>query len=244
MQATWKPIIAAGGLAVSVAQAHAIDLGQPEVTKGATELRNVNTMSWDRGSDGSGLHLHEFHLGYGFTEALALKGILTLEGGDGQGTDLSIGAVEGTYEIVDIEKTGFGLAWYTIVDLAIADDAGSDVVFGPILKFHTGKVDFVTNTYAVRTFGDSRAPGLDFVYAWQVAYEVDQHFRIGIEGDGGLDHVFHSEPSRDQVHRIGPVVFSEFHIGQQVVTMDVGVQFGLTNPAPDTEAKVIFGTVF
>lgn len=237
-------LAAVSGLAASAIQAHAIDLGQPEVIKGATELRNVNTMAWDRGNGGSGLHLHEFHLGYGVSEELALKAILTLEGGDGQSTDLSLGAIEGTYELIDIEKSGFGLAWYTIVDVAIADDAGNDVVFGPILKFRAGKLDFVSNTYAVQSFGDGRVPALDFVYAWQAAYEIDKHFRVGIEGDGGLYHHFHNELSCDEVHRIGPVIFSEFHVGQHVVTMDLGLQFGLTDPAPDTEAKVIFGTVF
>ena len=59
-----------------------------------------------------------------------------------------------------------------------------------------------------------------------------------------MSHIFHAEPLRDQVHRIGPVIFTEFHVGERLVTLDIGLQFGLTNPSPDTEAKVILGTVF
>ncbi|MDO9383481.1 MAG: transporter [Hyphomicrobiaceae bacterium] len=223
----------------------AIDLGQPEVTKGVTELRNVNVAAWDKDDDGSPRHLHEYHIGYGVTEELALKGILAVEGADGEHMHAVIGAVEGTYELIDIEKSGgFGLAWYTIVDLAIDDEASHDVLFGPILKFHTGKWDFVTNTYAVRTFGDNRTPGTEFTYAWLAAYEICPKLRIGVEGDGGIDAVFHLPPVHEQEHRIGPVLFTEFNVGKQVVTMDLGVQFGLTDPAADTEAKLIFGTVF
>lgn len=36
---------------------------------------------------------------------------------------------------------------------------------------------------------------------------------------------------------------TEFHVGPHVVTMDLGVQFGLTDPAIDTDA-VILGTLF
>jgi hypothetical protein len=237
--------IASCGLVVAMAgPALAIDLGLPEVMKGATELRNVNVAGWDKDDDGSPRHLHEFHVGYGVTEELALKGILAIEGTDGEHLHAVIGAVEGTYEIVDIEKSGgFGLAWYTIVDLAIDDEGSHDVQFGPILKFHTGKWDFVTNTYAVRTFGD-RTPGTEFSYAWLAAYEICPKLRIGVEGDGGMHAVFHLPSIDEQVHRIGPVLFTQFNVGQQVVTMDLGVQFGLTDPATDTEAKLIFGTVF
>lgn len=238
--------IAACGFAVAMAgPALAIDLGQPEVTRGATELRNVNVAGWDKDDGGSPRHLHEFHIGYGVTEELALKGILAVEGADGEHMHAVIGAVEGTYELIDIEKSGgFGLAWYTIVDLAIVDEASHDVLFGPILKFHTGKWDFVTNTYAVRTFGDNRAPGTEFSYAWLAAYEICPKLRIGVEGDGGVDAVFHLPSIDEQVHRIGPTLFTEFNIGRQVLTMDLGLQFGLTDAATDTEAKLIFGTVF
>lgn len=224
--------------------AHALDLGRPEVSKGATELRNVNTIAWERGDGGSQIHLHEFHIGYAFTDSLALKGILTLEGSDANTTSLSLGSVEGTYEFADIETSGFGLAWYTIVDMGIDDAAMSDVVFGPILKLHLGKIDIVTNTYAIRPFGENGTSGIDVTYAWLLTYEVSKHLTLGVEGDGGMSHIFHAEPLRDQVHRIGPVIFTEFHVGERLVTLDIGLQFGLTNPSPDTEAKVILGTVF
>jgi hypothetical protein len=222
----------------------AIDVSHPEVTKGATELRNVNLVTWDRHDDGSPRHTHEFHLGYSVTDTLALKGILTLEGASGEETKATIGAIEGTYELVDIEKHGVGLAWYTLADVAIEDDASSDVLFGPIMKVNFGKVSAVANTYVVRSFGDNRTPGTDFTYAWLLSYHVANGLKLGVEGDGGLDHVFHLTPAQEQEHRIGPAVFAEFDVGGRTVTLDVGLQFGLTSPCTDHEAKIILGTVF
>lgn len=229
---------------LSAAPALAIDVSQPEVTKGALELRNANVVAWDKHDNAAARHVDDFQIGYGITDDLALKGILAIEGADGEATHAAIASVEATYEIVDVQKNGWGLAWYTLVDMQLDDKATSDTLFGPIFKLNIGKAAFVTNTFAVRSFGENRTPGTDFYYAWLASYEVAHGWKLGVEGDGSVQHLFHVSPMEEQQHRLGPVLFTEFNVGEQVVTLDLGAQFGLTDPCPDTEVKVIFGTVF
>lgn len=230
--------VAAPGLACG------LDLGLPEVTKGATELRNVNVVDWDKHDPGSPRHVHEFQVGYGFTDEFALKAILSVEGADGLDAHAAIGAIEATYEAIDVTKGGFGLAWYGLLDIGLDGVAADDLVLGPILKWHSGAWDIVTNTYAVRSLSGGRGGATDFNYVWQIAFAIDPHVKIGMEGDGLLPDVFHLDPQPEAQHRIGPVLMTTFDSGGQVFTLDLGVQFGLSDPCPDTEAKIVLGTIF
>jgi hypothetical protein len=139
--------------------------------------------------------------------------------------------------------------------------------FGPIVELAKGPFLLTLNplfTKQIGTFADQE--GLGFEYGWRGEYDFTKRWGLGVEMFGEIEDLANAGSFNDQVHSIGPTLFINFggdndeakggdedsgkaKAGDDddkgkvngpaptAFSMNVGVQFGLTDATSDTALK-------
>jgi len=139
--------------------------------------------------------------------------------------------------------------------------------FGPIVEFAKVPFLLTLNplfTKQIGTFADQE--GLGFEYGWRGEYDFTKRWGVGVEMFGEIEDLANAGPFNSQVHSIGPTVFynlggdeDEAKGGDEdsgkakagegddkgkvsghaptAFSVNVGVQFGLTDATSDTALK-------
>jgi hypothetical protein len=145
------------------------------------------------------------------------------------------------------------------------DGEPNEFAMGPIVELAKGPLLLTLNPLfgkQIGTFADQE--GLGFEYGWRGAYDVNTRWALAVEMFGEIEDLANAGSFDDQVHSIGPTILINFggdeedegggnngpvanangdddskHIGppQMAFSMNVGVQFGLTNATSDTALK-------
>ena len=144
------------------------------------------------------------------------------------------------------------------------DGEPNEFAFGPIVEVAKGKFLLTLNplfTRQIGTFADQE--GLGFDYGWRGEYDVTKRWGVGVEMFGEIEDLANAGPFNSQVHSIGPTLFYKFggeeneakgggddegeakaHDREKAselpavsYSMNVGVQFGLTDATSDTALK-------
>jgi len=149
----------------------------------------------------------------------------------------------------------------------LEDGEPNDFGFGPIVEVASGKFLLTLNplfTKQIGTFADQE--GLGFEYGWRGEYDFTKRWGVGVEMFGEIEDLANAGSFNDQVHSIGPTLFINFggdnddakggdedsgkaKAGDDddkgkasgpaptAFSMNVGVQFGLTDATSDTALK-------
>lgn len=145
------------------------------------------------------------------------------------------------------------------------DDAEANSFgFGPIVEWAAGKFLLTLNplfTKQLGTYADQE--GLGFEYGWRGEYDFAKRWGVGVEMFGEVEDLANAGSFNDQVHSIGPTLFYKIGGGDddkgddeakaggddddakgkasgppdREYSMNVGVQFGLTDATSDTALK-------
>jgi hypothetical protein len=136
--------------------------------------------------------------------------------------------------------------------------------FGPIVELAKGPLLLTLNplfTKQIGTFADQE--GLGFEYGWRGEYDFTKHWGFGVEMFGEIEDLANAGPFNSQVHSIGPTLFYNFgsdddeanggddegkakagddsakvsNPSAMAASMNIGVQFGLTDATSDTALK-------
>jgi hypothetical protein len=150
---------------------------------------------------------------------------------------------------------------------AQVDGDANQFGFGPIFELAKGPFLLTLNplfTKQIGTFADQG--GLGFEYGWRGEYDFTEHWGFGVEMFGEIEELANAGLFNSQVHSIGPTVFYNFggdedeakagdedsgksKAGEDddkgkvsgpapaAFSMNVGVQFGLTDATSDTALK-------
>jgi hypothetical protein len=150
---------------------------------------------------------------------------------------------------------------------AKVDGNANQFGFGPIVELAKGPFLLTLNplfTKQIGTFADQE--GLGFEYGWRGECDFTKHWGIGVEMFGEIEDLANAGPFDSQVHSIGPTMFYNFggdeteaKGGEQdsgkatagedddkgkvsgpaptAFSMNVGVQFGLTDATSNTALK-------
>jgi hypothetical protein len=177
------------------------------------------------------------------------------------GNDLNLTSVEGEtlFELIEREGDGLGLAFDVEYEQAINhgdEEEANEVAFGPFVELAQGPLLLTVNPLFVRQVGNNAdADGLGFDYGWRAEYEVASHWGVGVEMFGEIEDLSHSGPFDAQEHSIGPTLFynpggDDDDVGGEgddeeeiagapdmEFSLNVGVQFGLTDMTSDTALK-------
>ena len=250
----WPPTGVAAAVAVcccavwsDTAQAQALDMDQPEIKAGESELRSVNILNrgFRAGSAGEPGSSHEVGAGYAFADWF--KAIIHLDVENLIDEELIADHIglEALFALRAAgEDGGLSLGWYTGAMLSIDPLSTNALVFGPIVKFAHGKAAMTLNAYGEETFGRNSDPGLNFLYGWQARYEIVRQVAVGLEGFGKVENLASPPAIADQDHRVGPGIFITWDgDGGRSFGVDAGVLAGLTDASPDMTFKLNFGVV-
>jgi len=116
-------------------------------------------------------------------------------------------------------------------------------------------------TKQIGTFADQE--GLGFEYGWRGEYDFSKRWGVGVEMFGEIEDLANAGPFDHQVHSIGPTLFYNFggdddearggesegnakagddrstvsNASAMAASMNIGVQFGLTDATSDTALK-------
>lgn len=212
----------------------------------------------------------ELGLHAGLTEFWMSKLALGVEEDGGSLAVTSI-ALENVFRFSRVASAPLDFAWFTALGAGLESGSTNVVEFGPIVSYTVGPASLVLNPFFEKTFGENREEGIAFTYAWRLAYQVSHKLSVGVEGYGEIENLGNTPPVRDQIHRIGPVLYlgtlhgahssSRGHGAHNSVAgghhhreyagrghgewhAEIGVLFGLTEATPDTALKLNVGIEF
>lgn len=233
-------LAALGAVVYSCGPAFAFDISDPEVEKGQHKIETIHVgqSGFATGSTGNQRNLQSLGYSYGLTDFWQLK-----VGGMGDRLDdrdwrMAALFVESTLEIVDIKKTGFGLAWFTALSGAVNNDATNAVTFGPIIKFARDALSLTLNPFLDKSFGQNHEEGIAFAYGWQANAAIGRGVTLSLAGFGRIDNIGDAPAVAQQEHKIGPLVAYEFEVSdKRTMAVELGVFFSLTEATADTAVK-------
>ena len=203
---------------------------------------------------------HDFEIQYGITERIMLSTTLgTDEPLDGNFA-LSSVELELQYEIVERKGNGLGLAFQGGYGFATRGGEADEIEFGPIIELASGNALLTINPLFGAQVGDNReTDGLGFEYGWRAQYNFAKKWAVGAEMFGEIEDLSNAGSFDDQNHSLGPTLFympggGGDDIGngngddddnnhkvarpaEMEFSMNVGVQFGLTDVTSDTALK-------
>lgn len=239
---------------------HAVDEGEDEAEHDAHDEHDAHASP--RAAVELGLHT-------GVTDLWMAKLALVAE--HAAGGDLELTGIEfaNVFRFAREASGPLDLAWFTALDFGLDAGASNAVVFGPIFSFSSGPLALVLNPFLEKSFGENREEGIAFAYAARLTYEIGAKLHVGLEAYGEVENLGHAPAVRDQIHRIGPVVYlgtlhgahahsaahdaHRAHLAQHQARgghdpgewyAEVGLLLGLTEATPDAALKFNLGLDF
>ncbi len=175
--------------------------------------------------------------------------------------------LEGEFALLKREGNGIALSFQFGYEQAInhgpVDDfEANEFGFGPIVEWAQGPFLLTLNpifSKQIGTYADQE--GLGFEYGWRGEYDFAKHWGIGVEMFGNIEDLANAGSFNDQEHSIGPTLFwkpggddddkEAGDVGgdddddngkvtkapETEFSMNVGLQFGLTDVTSDTALK-------
>ena len=203
---------------------------------------------------------HDIELQWSVTDRWMFSTALSADEPLDKDFDVSSVEAELQYELIEREGNGLGLAFLGAYGFATRSGEADEIEFGPIVELASGKALLTTNTFFTSQVGDNReTDGLGFEYGWRAQYGLARKWGVGVEMFGEIEDLSHAGSFNDQQHSIGPTLFfnpggehdendndngNGNHNNNGIVgpakaafSMNVGVQFGLTDLTSDTALK-------
>jgi hypothetical protein len=199
---------------------------------------------------------HDLEFQYGVTDRLMLSTALSADEPLDQDFNLSSVELEAQYELIEREGDGIGLALATSYGFATRGGEADELAFAPLVEWGSGPLLLTINPYFGFQVGNNRdTNGFGFEYGWRAEYKVAPRWGLGVEMFGEVDDLSHTGPFNAQTHSIGPTLFFD-PVGDDddiadagdedgddaeppeiAFSLNVGLQFGLTDATSDTALK-------
>jgi hypothetical protein len=201
---------------------------------------------------------HDLEFQYGITERWLFSTTLSADEPLDEDFNMSSVELELQYEIIQREGNGLGLAFTSGYGFATRGGEADEIEFGPIVELASGKFLLTLNPFFSAQVGDNReTDGLGFEYGWRAQYNFAKRWGVGAEMFGEIEDLANAGSFDEQNHSIGPTLFynpggddddkagggddddkkKEAGPSQMEFSLNVGVQFGLTDVTSDTALK-------
>ena len=201
---------------------------------------------------------HDIEPQFGITERWLFS--ITLSADEPLDDDFDVSGVELEiqYEVIEREGDGFGLAFMGAYGFATRGGEADEIEFAPFMELASGPLLLTVNPIFTSQVGENReTDGLGFEYGWRAEYGVAKRWGVGVEMFGEIEELAHAGSFDNQEHSIGPTLFfkpggdddegnglgddddDETMSGppEMQFSLNVGVQFGLTDVTSDTALK-------
>jgi hypothetical protein len=206
---------------------------------------------------------HDFEAEWGVTNWWLLSITLGTEQPLGEAFNLTSVELETQVELKERKGNGLGLAFQAGYGIATLGGEADEIEFGPIVEAASGKFLLTLNPLFTSQVGDNReTDGLGFEYGWRAQYNFARKWAVGAEMFGEIEDLSNAGSFDDQNHSIGPTLFympggsdddddngngndgdddddNSKVMGppEMELSLNIGVQFGLTDMTSDTALK-------
>jgi hypothetical protein len=204
---------------------------------------------------------HDFEFQMGITERWMISTTLGNGVPEGESWRAQSVELETQFELIERHGNSLGLAFAVGYGWATQAETPNEVEFGPIMELAAGKFLLTTNTFFSDQRGEfAETEGLGFEYGWRAEYDFAKHWGIGVEMFGEIEDLANAGSFNEQEHSIGPTLFFKpgggeddeavGNVGEDddaggnapepaktEFSMNVGVQFGLTDVTSDGALK-------
>jgi hypothetical protein len=201
---------------------------------------------------------HDLEFQYGLTDRFMFSTSITADEPLDKDFNLSAVELEAQYEVIERKGDGIGFALDASYSFATRGGEADEFQFAPYVEWASGPLMLTINPYFGTQVGNNRdTNGLGFEYGWRAEYKVAPRWGLGVEMFGEIDELAHTGPFNAQTHSIGPTLFFDPFGGddedaggegdadeddaagasQASLSLNVGVQFGLTDATSDTALK-------
>jgi hypothetical protein len=213
----------------------------------------------EEGEEGPLRQSHDLELEYGITDRWLITATLTAAQPLDESFALSAVEFELQYELIEIkDNKGIGLAFLGGYGFATRGGEADEIEFGPVVEFGTGKLLLTFNPFFSAQVGDNATTdSLGFDYGWRAEYDFAKHWGVGVEMFGEIEDLANAGSFDDQTHSIGPTLLwnpsgddeGEEKEGkggdddrvagppEMELSLNIGIQFGLTDATSDTALK-------
>lgn len=222
--------------------AQVFEVIHPDVVEGGWEIEALNGVALDDVEDGEERSVHEFAVGYGFSEFW--KSTIAFELANPEGGPATVEAFEwenvllltpghGHDDDDGHEGGGFVFGIYGAVEIPVEGGIDNgEIAVGPVVELEAGPVTLIGNLFIEVPMENEEDPGL--AYAAQASVPVSDNFAVGLEAFGTIEEAFgDAVPSEEQEHFIGPAVFFETEVGGLELEPRAALLFGLTEATAD-----------
>lgn len=205
----------------------------PIVHKGDLAFENRGNTTIDDDDDEGGAQRHVFELEYGVTDwwKTALVSRLDKPGDGSLRYDTT--AWENIFQLTEQGKYWLDAGIYLEYKLADDDDAADKVEAKLLLEKWYSGFQHTANFTFEKEVGGHREEDTEFGFAWRTRKEIAHHMKLGMEYFGELGEINDIKSFEDQEHRLGPVFYHEFEIGELEIEYSLAWLFGLTDASPD-----------
>jgi hypothetical protein len=258
--------VLAAGLTFAAKPALAeFEIQEAQIEKGEVQLSYRGAAHWGLpgGEEEPPLvQSHEFEAQYSLTDWWLLSFTLGADQPDGEDFGVNAVEIEAQYQLIKRQGDGIALAVQGGYEKAVnhGDEQNADEIgFGPIVELASGPLLITLNPLFTDQVGDNRqTDSLGFQYGWRAEYDFAKHWGIGAEMFGEIEDLANAGSFDDQNHSIGPTLF--LNLGdadegdenkgrseddaksggapQMAFSMNIGVQFGLTDVTSDAALKL------
>jgi hypothetical protein len=199
---------------------------------------------------------HDLEFQYGLTERFMFSTGLSADEPLDDDFNVSSAEIELQYEVIEREGDGLGLAFAAGYGFATSGGEADEIEFAPLFELASGNFLFTGNPIFAAQVGEHReTDSLGFEYGWRGQYNVAKKWAVGVEMFGEIEDLSHAGSFDDQQHSLGPTLFyvpggddddDENGAGDRLkdpgppemeFSMNIGVQFGLTDFTSDTALK-------
>ncbi|MEW8052907.1 MAG: hypothetical protein AB2809_21330 [Candidatus Thiodiazotropha sp.] len=169
------------------------------------------------------------------------------------GLDLSEIGAEVIWVVDPIEENDWGFGLVAEYEHPLEDEEASLLLVGPIFQVERSEWWSIINLYLVRHLGGDqpRDEKIDFAYATQFGFELNQDWQLALEAYGTADRIGDTGNASEEAqlfgdhnqHRLGPVFYYIGGLGgeptdeESSVSIGVGLLFGINDNTPDTTLK-------
>jgi len=255
-------VVATTGLLTHVKPALAeFQIQEAGIEKGEAEVEYRGAYHWgvpqvtDINENANDLvQSHEVELSYGLTNWWLLQFTMGFDQPLAENLQSSDVEIETEFALIKREGDGIALSFQGGYQKAL--NSGADEIgFGPIVELASGNLLITLNPLFTGQVGPKRdTDSLGFEYGWRAEYEFAKHWGFGVEMFGQIEDLSNTGSFNDQNHSLGPTLFfdpgkddqgkkggdaEEKDAGppQMEFSLNIGVQFGLTDAASDAALK-------
>lgn len=214
----------------------------PTVDQGETEVEFRGHVDFDRDPTLDNAQIYKTGAGYGFTDYWFSEVYAEISRAPGDSSyNIESYEWENLFRLTEPGRYWADLGMTVSYERARDSADPNKWEVTPIVQKQFGRQLATLNLVLERETGSNAEKVWDLEYAWQYKLLGNPVLEYGVEGYGHLGEVTHWDAASEQRHQVGPSIFGNIRPGVgRALKYQLGLLFGLTNPAP---SRTLYGSL-